>query len=95
MILKQADDHTADIQALQALLAHPDAGGQTRRIIDKEIRSIGLGPRGENEAAYEINFHVRLSPNWVVIHDLRIETEHRVAQIDHLLIAFAVITQLR
>ena len=86
MILKQADDHTADIQALQALLAHPDAGVQTRRIIDKEIRSIGLGHRGENEAAYEINFHFGPSPNWVVIHDLRIETEHRVAQIDHLLI---------
>ena len=44
------------------------------------------GIKGEEEAAYEINFHYGASKNYAVIHDLRIEVEGRVAQIDHLLI---------
>lgn len=86
MILKSADDHTADIQTLRALLQGSGVGAQTRRNIENEIRNIELGVRGEQEAAYEIDFHFGESANWAVLHDLRIETEQRVAQIDHLLI---------
>lgn len=42
--------------------------------------------KGEAEAAYEMEFHYAASKNWMVIHDLRLECEGRVAQIDHLLI---------
>ena len=42
--------------------------------------------KGENDAAYQINFHYGNGKNWAVIHDLRIEHKGRVAQIDHLLI---------
>ena len=86
MILKTADHRTTDIEALQALLPHPAAGDPTRRKIEDEIRNIELGVKAEKEAAYEIDFHFGQSPNWAVIHDLRIETEQRVAQIDHLLV---------
>jgi hypothetical protein len=44
------------------------------------------GIKGENEAAYLINFDYEKSDNWVVLHDLRLEANGRVAQIDHLLI---------
>ncbi|HWN97255.1 MAG TPA: nuclease-related domain-containing protein [Methylomirabilota bacterium] len=45
------------------------------------------GLKGEAEAAYHIDFHLKQSPNWMVIHDLRIERSGRVAQIDHLVIS--------
>ena len=85
MILKSADDRSTDLAALQALLDHPDATASTRRHIGQEMRNIRHGAKGENDAAYQINFHFGQSPNWAIIHDIRIETEHHVAQIDHIL----------
>jgi hypothetical protein len=50
------------------------------------LPSCGPGEKGEQEAAYHIDFHLKDNPGWAVIHDLRIEWNGRVAQIDHLLI---------
>ena len=44
------------------------------------------GIRGERDAAYEIEFHLGKNPNRMTIHDLRLEVDGRVAQIDHLII---------
>jgi hypothetical protein len=44
------------------------------------------GVAGERDAAYEIEFYFSQSPNFVTIHDLRIDHDGRVAQIDHLII---------
>ena len=41
---------------------------------------------GERDAAYEIEFHLGPNPNRMTIHDLRLEVDGRVAQIDHLII---------
>lgn len=86
MLIKTADDRSSDLEALQALLAHPGATAQTRTRIEQEMRNMRAGAKGEAEAAYEIDFHHKASRNWAVIHDLRIEYQGRVAQIDHLLI---------
>jgi hypothetical protein len=86
MLIKPADDRTPDLQALQALAARPDVQSDLRSRIEQEIRNIQSGIRGEQEAAYEIEFHYGQSRNWMSIHDLRLECEGRVAQIDHLLI---------
>ena len=85
MLIKQADDRTKDIDTLKAL-ASPDVTPEIRDTIDREIRNIQSGMRGEAEAAYEMEFHYGTSNNWMIIHDLRLECEGRVAQIDHLLI---------
>ncbi len=85
MLLKSADDKTKDIQTLEMLLRHPSANGDTRQRIERELRNIKAGIQGERETSYEIEFNFR-SNNWMVIHDLRIEHEGRVAQIDHVLI---------
>ncbi len=87
MLIKAATDRSQDLNTLQALLAVPGITASTRALIDKEIRNIRAGAKGEAEAAYEIDFHHKASRNWAVIHDLRIEHEGRVAQIDHLLIS--------
>jgi len=86
MLLKPADDKTPDLQGLQALSQRPDATAEQRKRIEQEIRNIQSGIRGEQEAAYEIEFHYGKSRNWMSIHDLRLECDGRVAQIDHLLI---------
>ena len=57
-----------------------------RRKIAMDLGAMRSGIKGEKEAAYHIDFHLKNSPNWVVIHDLRLDWKDRVAQIDHLLI---------
>ena len=86
MVIKQADDKTSQIASLQALQARPDASPETRTRIEREIRNIRAGMKGEAEAAYEIEFHYGQSKNHAIIHDLRIECDGRVAQIDHMVI---------
>lgn len=86
MIIKRARGQSQDIQALQNLLKRPDLASRLSNEIESEIRAIRAGEAGEREAAYEIDFHHGPSRYWAVIHDLRLEHEGRVAQIDHLLI---------
>lgn len=86
MLIKQPDDKTRDIECLKGLATRPDVSADVRKNIEQEIRYIQSGMKGEAEAAYEMDFHFGASKNWMLIHDLRIECEGRVAQIDHLLL---------
>ncbi len=86
MQIKVADGKQSDLDALTALLLRTDVDARTRDRIAQEIRTIGAGDKGERDAAYEIEFHMRDNRNWATIHDLRLEVGERVAQIDHLLI---------
>ena len=86
MLIKAADDRSHDIDTLQSLLDRPGLRSDTRAQIEQEIRNIRAGAKGESEAAYKIEFYLKASRKWAVIHDLRLEFNGRVAQIDHLLI---------
>jgi Nuclease-related domain len=86
MLIKSADDKQPQLETLASLLARSDLGAETRRRIDQEVRSVRSGIAGERDAAYQIDFYFGPSPNWMVIHDLRLEIDGRVAQIDHLLL---------
>lgn len=86
MIIKHADSKQNDIVILQSLLNHPQANADTKTRIEREIRNIQAGIKGEQEAAYEMKVHYENSKNWMVLHDLRIEHQGLFAQIDHLLI---------
>jgi Nuclease-related domain len=87
MLLKSADDRGADLRALEALRAQPGLDPRARRAIDEELWSIRLGAKAEADAAYQLDFDLRDSKHWAVIHDLRIDLDGRVAQIDHLVIS--------
>ena len=87
MQIKAADDRQPDLDALDALLARPDVDATTRKRIEREIRAIRAGVAGERDAAYEIEFHYGKSQNRVTLHDLRLEVDGRVAQVDHLMIS--------
>lgn len=85
MIIKSRDPKDRDIAELHALLKQADAPGK-RFLIERELRAMKAGIAGEEDCAYYINFYFGNSDNWCVIHDLRIEHQGSVAQIDHLLV---------
>ncbi|MDO8416542.1 MAG: nuclease-related domain-containing protein [Agitococcus sp.] len=86
MLIKQADDKSSSIALLSSFLARADVPADTKQKIEVELRNMRSGLKGENDAAYEINFSFGKSENWMLIHDLRVEHKGRVAQIDHILI---------
>lgn len=87
MLLKSGDDRAADLDALEALLRRPDLDTRQQRAINDEIWNIRQGAKAEADAAYQLDFDLRDSKHWAVIHDLRLEVDGRVAQIDHLVIS--------
>ncbi len=87
MQLKTADDRAPDIEVLEALRRQPDLDTRTARLIEDEIWSIRLGAKAESDAAYQLDFDLKDGGHWAVIHDLRIDIEGQVAQIDHLVIS--------
>ncbi|BBE51411.1 hypothetical protein OYT1_ch1884 [Ferriphaselus amnicola] len=86
MLIKNADSRDRDLATLRSLLDHPAASADIKARVEQEIKKMQAGIKGEQDAAYEINFYFGPSKNWAVIHDLRVEHAGRVAQIDHLLI---------
>jgi len=83
VLIKIKDDDSALLEEL-ALRAEGAGPGARQAATELRIRRAGL--KGERDSAYHIDFHFERSPNWAVIHDLRLEHSGRVAQIDHLLI---------
>lgn len=86
MIIKSADDKQSAVTNLENLMQRPDLTGAQRQVIDKELKIMRAGIKGETESAYLIDFDFKASQNTAVIHDLRLEIGGRVAQIDHLLV---------
>lgn len=86
MIIKSPDSKQSQLEELNQLLQLPSLTSKQRELINKEIYTLKQGLQGEQNSEYEINFYLKDSKNWAVIHDLRIEHNGRVAQIDHLLI---------
>lgn len=86
MIIKEPDDRKQQIDILQSLIARPDCPAESRKRIEQEVRNIQSGIRGEEEAAYEMKVRYGQSKNWMVVHDLRVEHNGLVAQIDHLIL---------
>lgn len=84
MILKEADDKASAIATLEALLARGSA--EQQKNIKRELGMLHAGIKGEKESAYFLGFHFKNAKNSVLIHDLRLEHNGRVAQIDHLLL---------
>jgi hypothetical protein len=84
MLLKQADRKDTLLHDLERRAAAAPADRKKR--IEHELRVVRTGVKGEQEAAYLIDFHFKDRKSWVVIHDLRLEVDGRVAQIDHLLL---------
>lgn len=84
MILKKMDPKENQVAELERLASIAPAARRFK--IEKELRMLRAGIKTEKEAAYLIDFHFGPSPRTMVLHDLRLEVNNRVAQIDHLLV---------
>lgn len=87
MLLKTADDRAPDIAALEGLRRRPGIDARTSRLIEYEIWAIRLGAKAGADAAYQLDSDLKDNRHWAVIHDLRLDIEGQVAQIDHLVIS--------
>ena len=85
MIIKRMDSKQKEIAELTVLLKS-NLTPYERFLVERELKALRTGVRGEKDSAYHIDFYFGNSKNWAVIHDLRIEHKLQVAQIDHLLI---------
>lgn len=85
MLIKNSDNRDKDISELRLLLEY-DISAKQRFLVERELKFVSSGMQGEESSAYYIDFHYKNSERWVVIHDLRLEHQGFVAQIDHLLI---------
>jgi hypothetical protein len=86
MILKETDPKAGQLAELEALMAAPGVPPEKKLQIERELKILRAGIKGERESAYDIDFYSGASKNRVVIHDLRLELNGRVAQIDHLVL---------
>ena len=86
MIIKNADDKSDTLNELEKYLSDSRIPDDVKRKIERERNNISAGAANECASAYLIDFRYSASPNWMVLHDLRIEEAGRTAQIDHLLI---------
>ncbi len=85
MIIKDynMEEKSKDIQYLEEL---KNNNPEKSKEIEEEIKKIKSGIKAENNAVYIINNYLSESKNYIVLHDLRLELNGRVAQIDHLII---------
>uniref|UniRef100_B8HNU6 NERD domain protein n=1 Tax=Cyanothece sp. (strain PCC 7425 / ATCC 29141) TaxID=395961 RepID=B8HNU6_CYAP4 len=86
MILKEKDSIDTNLEQLENIRNIPNLSKEQLAKVEKELKLLRSGNKGEQDSAYFINFYYKDSPNWAVIHDLRIECDNCIAQIDHLLI---------
>ncbi len=87
MLIKSADDKNRRIALLESLLGSPLLNTEQKAWLQREAKNVRYGVQGERDAAHYIDNHFADAPNHAVIHDLRLEHEGEVAQIDHLVIA--------
>lgn len=85
MIFKEKDSLDDQLQSLEQAAQNASDGPERKRY-ERELAVVRAGLKGEQEAAYHIDFNLKDNQNWAVVHDLRVEWNGRVAQVDHLLI---------
>lgn len=86
VILKKKDSLSARRLELNLLLEKFDLPESKLWRVERELKNLEKGERGEKDAAYNIDFYFGQSKNFALVHDLRLEHESFSAQIDHLII---------
>jgi hypothetical protein len=85
MLIKDRDAKEGVINQLNDLL-HLSLSPRKKFLIERELNNLNPGVDGGKNASHFLNFYCAESPNWAVIHDLKIDYEGYTTRIDHLLI---------
>jgi hypothetical protein len=87
MIIKSTDDKSKRIKLLEELQNATTLDHNQKEWLKEQMWAHRMGTQGEKAAAHYLDSYFRDSKNNAVIHDLRIEVDGQVAQIDHLIIS--------
>ena len=91
MLIKSADDKSKRLRLLQELDQSPQLNTEQKAWLKDELWRLRTGMQGEKDAAFYIDADYARNDNYYVLHDLRIEVDGEVAQIDHLLMSRTLI----
>lgn len=86
MLIKSADDKSKRLALLEDLQKSSYLDTRQKEWLREELRRFKTGLEGERAAAFYLDGHYKDSQNNVLLHDLRLDVEGEVAQIDHLVI---------
>lgn len=86
MLLKTADDKSARVKQLEALTQSTRLDPGQKLWAKRELARLLKGLQGERESAYYLDRRYVDSSSHVLLHDLRLDLDGEIAQIDHLLI---------
>lgn len=87
MLIKSADDKSKRLTLLLDLQNSPRLDEWQKKRLGEELLKVRRGIQGEKDAAHYLDNHFIDGKNHAVIHDLRLEVDGQIAQIDHLLIS--------
>ncbi|WP_457743320.1 NERD domain-containing protein [Sulfurimonas sp.] len=85
MILKEIDDKTDTIKTLTRLYNSSNSIKQ-KQLIYAELHKIKAGYEAEKENSFYLNVRLADNKNVLIINDIRLEHNGKIAQFDHLLI---------
>lgn len=97
MLIKTADDKAKRLRLLEDLQASPRLNIRQKDWLAKELHNTKRGIQGEKSAAHYLDNYLAGSKNFMLIHDLRVQVDGEVAQIDHLLVgrAFFILVETK
>ncbi len=85
MLLKEIDSKVEEINQLKKLLKESNNPKQ-KSLIKTDLTRVENGYKAEKENAYYLDFGFKDNKHNVLLHDIRIEYNGQVAQIDHIII---------
>jgi hypothetical protein len=86
MLIKSADDHKKRLKLLEELRNSDRLDDRQKEWLQREYWRLAPGLSGERDAAHYLDMTLGASKNSALLHDLRLEADGLVAQIDHLVI---------
>ena len=67
MLIKEKEHSERSIQILETIANLAGIGDDTAAKVEKELKTLKAGDRGESDSAYFIDFHYKENKNWAVI----------------------------
>jgi hypothetical protein len=86
MLIKSADDYKKRLKLLEELRNSDRLDERQKEWLQKEIWRVAPGLAGERDAAHYLDMTFGAGKNNALLHDLRLEADGLVAQIDHLIV---------
>jgi hypothetical protein len=86
MLIKNADDKSKRLRLLQDLQNSDRLDDRQKSWLREQLCRLKPGAAGERDAAHYLDMSFSDSKNHAVLHDLRLESDGQIAQIDHLVV---------